>query len=500
MKELKYSHLKVFVLSALFIQIPVYSQTLDTKPTSSILIFPQTISDTEKTESTNELWHNEVPLSISESNLWDRIKQGYAIPNLENHLVDYQTDWYSSRIKYFNRTLQRGSLYLFHVVDELEKRGMPTDLALLPFIESAFNPQAISSAKASGLWQFMPATGRDFNLNQNIFKDDRRGILDSTNAALDYLQKLYVMFGDWQLVLAAYNWGEGSVQRAIKKQEAKGLPIDFNSLSALMPLETKNYVPKLQAVKNIIDQPELFNISLPPLENKPYFTSVSKEKDIDVKLAAQFAELPLPEFKALNPQFNRPIITGSNNTAILLPIENAHLFEDNMSQWTGPLASWTTYRVNRTEKIETLANRLGFQDRLLREVNLINPKMYIKAGSTILIPKSINAKEENIPEQVAELGQLTIEKRSQNLKKIKLKIKKNDSITSISKQYKVSSSDIKEWNKLQSDKLKLGQSIQLFIEQASQQKTKKISSKSGSNVMSKLGGNKILKTQKKRKI
>jgi membrane-bound lytic murein transglycosylase D len=478
MKQLKLNHLNMLVLSALFFHFPTFSQSLDTKPTSSILSFPQNVSEVSSTDIPDEQWHSETPIVISETNLWVRIKQGYAIPNLENQLVDYQTDWYSSRIKYFHRTLQRGSIYLYHVVDELEKRGMPTDLALLPFIESAFNPHAISSAKASGLWQFMPATGRDFNLNQNIFKDDRRGILDSTNAALDYLQKLYGMFGDWQLVLAAYNWGEGSVQRAIKKQEAKGLPIDFNSLSALMPKETKNYVPKLQAVKNIIDQPELFNISLPQLDNKPYFTSISKEKDIDVKLAAQFAELPIQEFQALNPQFNRPIITGSNNTSILLPIENAHLFEDNILQWTGPLATWTTYRVNRTERIETLASRLGFKDQILREVNVINPKMYIKAGSTILIPKTLTAKEENIPEQVAELGQLATEKRSQKLRKIKLKIKKNDSLNSISKQYKVSSLDIKEWNKLQNNFLRPGQNIFIYVEQTIRQKTIKTSTKS----------------------
>lgn len=496
MKPLKLFPLKMLALAVFLINLPAHSQTLDTNPNSSVLSIPLSTTENVKTEDFNNQWHKEVPLNISESNLWDRIKQGYAIPNLDNHLVDYQTDWYSSRIKYFHRTLQRSSLYLFHVVDELEKRGMPTDLALLPFIESAFNPQALSSAKASGLWQFMPATGRDFNLNQNIFKDDRRGILDSTSAALDYLQKLYGMFGDWQLVLAAYNWGEGSVQRAIKKQQAKGLPIDFNSLSSLMPSETRNYVPKLQAVKNIIDQPDMYNIYLPPLENKPYFTSISKEKDLDVELAAKFAELPLQEFKALNPQFNRPIITGSNNTSILLPIENAHLFEDNISQWTGPLASWTTYKVAKTEKIESIANRLGFKDQLLREVNVINPRMYIKAGSTILIPKSLNTKEENIPIQVAELGQLTIEKRSQNLRKIKLKTNRNDSITSIAKKYKVSITDIKEWNKLQNEKLKPGQNIFLFVEKTSQQNTKLISVKSPSKKTTKISNK---KNQAKRK-
>src|SRR6188768_1486438 len=148
---------------------------------------------------------------------------------------------------------------------------MPTELALLPFIESAYNPQAMSVARASGMWQFIPSTGRDFELKQNVFRDDRRDVLASTRAALDYLQRLYGMFGDWQLALAAYNWGEGSVQRAIKKAEAAGVGTDFNSLSAYMPAETKNYVPKLQAVKNIIATPDAYGITLLKVDNQPYF-------------------------------------------------------------------------------------------------------------------------------------------------------------------------------------------------------------------------------------
>src|SRR4051812_45830473 len=184
-----------------------------------------------------------------EMDVWGRIRKGFGIPDLDNPLVQTQTTWYSSRPDYFQRTTTRASLYLYHVVEELEKRNMPTELALLPFIESAFNPQAYSTAKAAGMWQFIPSTGRDFKLKQNTFKDERRDVIASTDAALTYLQRLYGMFGDWQLALAAYNWGEGSVQRAINRNRAAGKPIDFNTLSAQMPLETRNYVPKLQAVK-----------------------------------------------------------------------------------------------------------------------------------------------------------------------------------------------------------------------------------------------------------
>src|SRR6059058_1741529 len=189
-------------------------------------------------------------IAMEEVDVWGRIRKGFGIPDLDNPLVTTQTTWYSSRPDYIQRTTKRASRYLYHMVEELEKRGMPTELALLPFIESAFNPQAFSTAKAAGMWQFIPSTGRDFLLKQNIFRDDRRDVLASTRAALDYLSKLYAQFGDWHLALAAYNWGEGSVQRAIARNQRAGLPTDYSSLR--MPNETQFYVPKLQAVKNIV--------------------------------------------------------------------------------------------------------------------------------------------------------------------------------------------------------------------------------------------------------
>ena len=182
--------------------------------------------------------------------LWDRIRRGFAMPDLQDDLVVDREQWYASRPEYMQRMTERSSKYLFHIVEELERRQMPTELALLPYIESAFNPQAVSSAKAAGMWQFMPATGKYFDLKQNMFRDDRRDVLASTRAALDYLQKLYGMFGDWHLALAAYNWGEGSVGRAIAKNKKAGLGTTYLDLN--MPAETRMYVPKLQAVKNIV--------------------------------------------------------------------------------------------------------------------------------------------------------------------------------------------------------------------------------------------------------
>ncbi|CAH0262990.1 Membrane-bound lytic murein transglycosylase D [Massilia sp. Bi118] len=341
--------------------------------------------------------------------LWGRIRSGYAIPDVDNNLVAKHVQWYSSRPEYLARTSGRASLYLYHVVQELEKRGMPTELALLPVIESAFNPQALSTADASGLWQFVPGTGKDFNLKQNMFKDERRGVLASTDAALTYLQRLYTMFGDWQLALAAYNWGEGNVQKAIQKNRAAGKPTDFESLAELMPAETRNYVPKLQAVKNIIANPGQYGVILPVIDNQPYFTTVDKTSDIDLAVAAQLAEMSIDEFKALNPQFKKPVITGES-TKILLPKENAEKFHLNLAQWGHALSSWTTHKITGAkETIASLASKFGTTPDVIRQANNIPPQMRLKAGSTILVPKTSTSTASDIAESIIENASIALE-------------------------------------------------------------------------------------------
>ncbi|MTV38727.1 transglycosylase SLT domain-containing protein [Duganella radicis] len=348
--------------------------------------------------------------AFREKDVWGRIRSGYAIPDVNNDLVAKHINWYATRPDYIARTTARASLYLFHVVSELEKRGMPTELALLPFIESAFNPNALSSANAAGMWQFVPGTGRDFNLKQDAFKDERRGILASTDAALTYLQRLYDMFGDWQLALAAYNWGEGSVQKAIKRNQAAGKPTDFESLADLMPAETRNYVPKLQAVKNIVANPQQYNLSLPAIDNSPYFTAVDKTSDIDLTVAAHLAELSVDEFKALNPQFKRPVIVGGEDTKILLPKENAEKFHINLAQWSKELSTWSTHKITSArESIRSLASRFHTSPEVIRQANNIPQNSVLKAGSTILVPKLSASVNTNIGAEVADNATVAFE-------------------------------------------------------------------------------------------
>lgn len=402
-------------------------------------------------------------LSINEVDVWGRIRSGFAIADLDNPLVENHMNYFARRPDYFQRTTQRGSKYLFHIVQELEKRNMPTELALLPFIESAYNPHARSIAKAEGLWQFIPSTGRHYDLAQNAFKDERRDIISSTEAALTYLQRLHDMFGDWQLALASYNWGEGSVMRAIKKAERAGKPITFNSISAYMPAETRNYVPKLQAVKNLITNPRRYGIDLPPVENQPYFVTIGKTRDIDVKVAARLAEMSLDDFRALNPQFGPYVIAGGNEVKILLPKENAEKFRKNLSLWTRPLSSWTAYQVTSPrEKIEDIAARLNISPDVIRQANNIPSRSVLKFGSAILVPKTAGYDRDIAPELV-ENAKLAWERDLPATRLVTVPVRKPARLASIAKRYRVSVAELKSWNKINGDTVKKGTILKVHV-------------------------------------
>lgn len=315
--------------------------------------------------------------------LWARTRSGFQISEVNPELVRKHEQYYASRVAYFNRTLDRGGRYMHFILNEVEKRGMPTEIALLPVIESAFVTQAKSHVGASGLWQFMPATGTQYGLEQTWWYDGRRDVYESTLAALDYLEYLYRLQGDWSLALASYNWGEGRVKRATHQAQAAGLEPIYENLR--MPDETRNYVPKLLAVRNIINHPESFNLELKPLANNAYFTPISINKHMDISLAAHFAEITEEEFRQLNPGFNLPVFAYKEGRQMLLPVDKVKTFKRNLSKWGNkPLMSWDIYTAQGNENLTELASNAGMSVTEFKKINGVRGSN-LQAGRPVLL-------------------------------------------------------------------------------------------------------------------
>jgi membrane-bound lytic murein transglycosylase D len=447
----------LYLLPILFSLLSLSSITAHAQPsqadtpieTTELQALPDSASSSQKVTEV------EIP-----ADLWTRIRRGFAMPDLQVDMVQEREQWYANRPDYIERMTARSSKYLYHIVEEIERRGMPTELALLPFIESAFNPQAVSSARASGMWQFMPRTGKDFDLKQNAFRDDRRDVLASTRAALDYLQRLHGMFGDWHLALAAYNWGEGNVGKAVSRNQRAGQAVAYTDLR--MPAETRLYVPKLQAMKNLVADPQNKGIQLPSIPNHPYFQSVPLPRDMDVALVARLAEVPVEDFKALNPSAHRPVLLAGGTSQILLPWDNAEIFERNMAAYEGRLASWTVWVAPKNMKVPEAAKKVGMSDEDMRSVNKIPPRMLIKAGSALLVPRP-SKQEKDVTSKVADNGQLNLAPEVV-LRKQVTKARKKDTVASVAKRYKIASADVAKWNNLSLDSvLKPGQKLVLML-------------------------------------
>lgn len=417
--------------------------------------------------------------SIVNDDLWQRIKNGYAMPDSSSALISRHENWYSSRPDYMKRMVERSQKYLFHIVEEIEKRGMPTEIALLPMIESAYNPNAYSRSSASGIWQFIPSTGKNFGLKQNWWVDNRRNVTAATDAALTYLQKLHAMFGAWDLALAAYNAGEGTVGRAIERNRRLGLPTDYESLN--LPPETRNYVPKLQAIKNLMTNPNNYGLEIQSIANSAYFTGVKAPAQIDAHLAAKLAEISYEEFIALNPSYNRPVITKNGDQhELLLPISAVQTYKDNLAVYDKPLVSWQTYHAKRGERMDNIAKKFGIQVAQLRNVNDLPAQKKFKKSSTILVPnghqtnfKPSDAKDASSPMEAVndvnttsntntEIDVASAENNHNDIEpvaqgSVTYKVKRGDRMQSIAKRYGVSVKQIMASNSLKSNRVKVGQ-------------------------------------------
>ncbi len=400
--------------------------------------------------------------AVATGDLWQRIRQGFKMPDLVNRRAAASTHWYAGQPDYISRMSARASMYLFHIVEEIEKRGMPTEIALLPFVESAMQPEAVSVAKAAGLWQFIPSTGKVYSLEQNMWKDERFGVTESTRAALDYLQKLYGEFGDWQLALAAYNCGEAAIEHALARNRAQHRPLDYSSLR--LPRETQYYVPKLQAIKNIVADPRHYGIDLPGIRNQPYFVSLNSSRDIDVATAARLADMSPEDFRALNPAFHRPVIVAASSPSILLPADRVEAFQANLAAWEAtnqPLASWTTYTLQPGETLEKLALRLGLTEAQLRTANRVPPRYRVASGSTVLIPRDESMGDDIAPGMVNASVALVPENAGQ--RQITYRVRRGDTLASVARRWKVQPEDIVAWNELHGNGLFAGQRLVLTV-------------------------------------
>lgn len=389
-------------------------------------------------------------------NLWDRLRAGAGIDtSVDNERIEIQRGWYLKNGDYLDRMSRRANRYLYHTVSEAERRGMPTELALLPIIESAYDPFAYSHANAAGMWQFIPGTARIMGVKQNEWFDGRRDIIDSTRAAYDFLSLLYRKFNDWQLVLAAYNAGPGAVQRAIERNRAAGLPTDFWNLR--LPAETRSYVPRFLAVAQIVKTPEAYGATLRPVLNQPYFRAISVRSQVDMPQAASIAGVSLKEFYQLNPGFKRQATDPEGPHRLLVPAALPLDFEADIAALPVPETVVTqTHTVARGETLFGVARKYGLSAAALREMNRLKSDR-LGQGQVLTIARGNASPEYLALRQEMKLDRSPLASRSVVKSKI-YKVKRGDTLGSIARRHGVSIKTLARLNHISSRaKLRPGQ-------------------------------------------
>jgi|TARA_B110000971_G_scaffold99223_1_gene102048 membrane-bound lytic murein transglycosylase D len=444
--------IQIIVLLSVFL-LPNSSWPLTNVVGEKIIIIDYKAINTETINPKNGVSYANPPPQIE--SIWPRLKNGFAFKSKPSRkakkVIKKYEKWYKNRPEYIDRMLNRSEKYLYHVVEQVELRGMPTEIALLPMIESAYNPLAKSRMKAMGMWQFIPSTGKVYGLKQNWWRDDRRNVIDSTTAALDYLEKLYGMFGSWELALAAYNAGEGRVGRSIKRNKKLKRPTDYYNIK--LPRETRNYVPKLLAIKNIINDPEKYGLFITDIADKPYFASIPLPKEIDTDLIAELAEIPMEEFQLLNAQHKRPLMRSEHySQEVLLPINSIETFHSNMKNYDKPLVSWKTYKPKPGEKVFQVAKKFGINAKLLAQVNQISPRKRFRKNSIVLIPSGDVSKTKFPINKDSLFNYSTI---------ITHQVSSGETLSHIADDYKMSVRDLMEFNELKSTKIISGSTLDI---------------------------------------
>lgn len=395
---------------------------------------------------------------------WDRIRHNYAIPAQDISNFNDELRWYKDHPDYIERVIERGSPYLYYIVEELEKRNMPAEIAWLPIVESAFDPFAYSPGRASGMWQIIPGTGRSLGLKQNWWYDGRRDVVAATDAALDYLESLNARFnGDWLLALAAYNSGGGTVSKAIKRNKKKAMATDFWHLK--LPKETQGYVPRLLALAELFSRPEQYGLSLPVLEGRPYFAQVSLPYQIDLAQAADLAGVTMEELYKLNPGFNRWATDPSGPHRMLVPFDSAASFEQKLKELPEQQrVRWVRHLIAEGETLSHVAKKYNVTIATLQEVNNLRGSS-IRAGKTLMVPKSQKgAKHYSLAENQRRIKKQNAYSNSGKTR-INYRVKKGDSLWSIAKKYKTRSASIAKWNGIApKDTLSVGQKLVIWTQ------------------------------------
>jgi membrane-bound lytic murein transglycosylase D len=395
--------------------------------------------------------------------LWERIRAGYAMPVLNSPLVARHEQWFINNPQYLDSMVGRARLYLYYIVDEVEKRGMPMEIALLPAIESAYKPQAYSRARAAGLWQFIPSTGRIYGLEMNWWYDGRNDVMASTGAALDYLEKLHGQFNDWQLALAAYNCGEGKVERLVAENRRKGLATDFNSLKKL-PRETKNYVPKLMAIANIIADPAKYNLQIAAIPNTEYFARVVTDGQIDLGVVARLTDMPVDELFMINPGYQRWVTDPSRPHALLVPANKKDALIEGLTKLANEeRVQWARHEVRRGDTISRVAGRYHVTVESIRTANSMASN-HLTTGQNLLIPVSANKLTAIPAAAIIMTANASIRRENGDSERVKIlhRVRSGETLWSIARKYRVYIHQLREWNLLETDDtLRLGQ--RLFI-------------------------------------
>ncbi|GGD68321.1 lytic transglycosylase [Lacimicrobium alkaliphilum] len=409
---------------------------------------------------------SEQPEEVQEiTNLWMRIRQQLSFEVPDDRRVKAQQNWYLKHPEYMDRVSKRAAPFLYLIVEEIEKQKMPMELVLLPIVESAFDPFAYSHGRAAGMWQFIPETGKRFGLRQNWWYDGRRDVMASTRSAMAYLQYLHRFFdGDWLHALAAYNSGEGRVQRAIRKNKRQNKPTDFWSLD--LPRETRAYVPKLLALANILKNAEQFNAKWLPIENKPVTTLVKVGSQIDLALAADLAGLSLKELHALNPGYNRWATDPKGEHELLLPTQKADIFVAALSDIDdSKRLNWVRHKVRSGDSLLKLAKQYHTEVDVIRQVNEIRGNM-IRAGDHLLVPVALKSLETYSLSEGQRLAQTQSQPRASH--KLSHTVVSGDSLWEISRQYKVNLRSLAKWNAMApTDPLMPGQKLVIWVNKVS---------------------------------